>query len=175
MDEDNEVGPVILGDQAFIKRIGGGTAMPRRPVNAAIATVSAPVVPEVEAEVEAEPEAIEAAPISITVNPRGEIISDTTGMPDHILAQLQTPEAQAQMAKQYKEHKYADQHEPPRPLRYLNEREDRRLFADRKPPGMSGREWRQHCRATFRKSRKTVLKIQRSMRHGREPDKSSTS
>lgn len=38
---------------------------------------------------------------SITVNERGEILGDTSEIPDDILSQLQSPEAQAQIRKLY--------------------------------------------------------------------------
>jgi hypothetical protein len=136
----DEQQPVIIGNDEFIKRMAatsGGDLEANRPET-----------------------------VSIQADDEGNIVGDTSGIPDHILAQLQTPEARAQIAKQQKDYRYAyraAQKEPPRPMRYLNEREDRRLFADRCPPGMTSKEWRKKCRSQFRKMTKNTKKIQKQI------------
>lgn len=109
--------------------------------------------------------------MSITVDPQGNILGDTSHMDPHILAQLQTPAAQKSMREQYRASRYAE--EPPKPIRWLNEREDRRLFADRRPPNMTPREWRHKCRIAFRKTTKAVLKVKRSMDNGGQSNQPS--
>lgn len=102
--------------------------------------------------------------LAVSINPQGELVGDTSHLPEEILAQLQTPQSMQQMRDQYRASRYGE--EPARPLRWLNEREDRRIFADRRPPNMTAREWRHKCRIAFRKTTKAVLKVKRSMDNG---------
>jgi hypothetical protein len=126
--------PVVLGDEQFIKKLAG----------------------------EQEPEGIQQ--LAISVNPQGEIIGDTSHLDPHILAQLQTPEAQKSMREQYRTSRYGV--EEKREPRYLNEREDRRVFIDRKPKGVDSKAWRKACRKAIRKTGKAARKVLRRMDHG---------
>lgn len=128
--------PVILGDENFI---GQFAAAPGE-----------------------EPEGIQQ--LQLTIDPQGNITGDTSHIPEHILAQLTSPQAQAQMRSQYRASRYAP--DPPKPVRYINERSDRRVFIECKPPEVSSKEWRKQKRAEIRKTRKSILKVHRSINHG---------
>lgn len=109
--------------------------------------------------------------LAVSIDAHGNVIGDTSHLPEHILAQLSTPEAAKMMREQYRASRYGTP-EPPREVRYVNERQDRRIFADSKPPGMTTKEWRTQSRARMRKWRKAALKTKRSIDHGRKPDQS---
>lgn len=119
-----------------------------------------------------------AEQVSVQTNAEGNVIGDTAHIPPEILAQLQSPQAQAQIRKLHEAYKesgkmprsmrYAP--ELPREMRYINEREDRRNFVDTKPPGMTTREWRRIARRKLHKTHKAVLKAQRSIRDGERPE-----
>lgn len=102
--------------------------------------------------------------LQLTIDPQGNITGGTSHIPAHILEQLTTPQAMAQMREQYRASRYAP--EPPRPVRYINEREDRRLFIESKPKGVDAKEWRKLQRSKIRASRKAILKTHRSIQHG---------
>lgn len=114
-------GPLVVGDDKFIERLSGAGK------------------PEVE------PEGI--AQISVTVDPQGNLIGDTSHLDPHILDQLQTPEAKAMMRSQYRGARYED--EPKRAPKYVNEG-TRRDFTKLRPAGMD--------RATHRKLKRKVFK-----------------
>lgn len=130
--------PVAIGSDAFIKRLAGETAQPEQ-------------TPE------------EAQKLSVSINPRGELIGDTSHLPENILAQLQTPEAQAMMAKQYKESRYGDQKPKSQAARMLHDREDRRVFIERKPPHIDSKTWRKMCRKSIRNTTKAAKKVLRDI------------
>jgi hypothetical protein len=165
---DEQQGPVIIGDEKFIKTMANaGKVQPKkvaalRAVQPAATTDTRVEVPEPLPEMTQDEEEGVVAQLNLTVDKEGNIIGDTSGIPDHILSQLQTPESKAKMAEQYRAYRHGEK-EAPRPIRWIHEREDRRIFADRCPPGMSTREWRKLCRKQFRRMTKQALKIQRSM------------
>ena len=101
---------------------------------------------------------------TITVDAQGNVVGDTSELDPAILAQLQTPEAQAQIKDMYRTSRYGKKEK--RETKYLNEREDRRPFAETCPPGMSRKDWRKMGRMRIHKSRKAILKTQRSLNHG---------
>jgi hypothetical protein len=142
-------GPVAIGDEQFLQRLA-----------------RIDQEPEPESNVEQ---------LAVTINARGEIIGDTSHLPENILAQLSTPEAQAQMKAQWKQSRYADQREPPREVKYLNEGTQRLAFKVR-PKRMNkaeSRAFRTACRKELNKMTKAAIKIQRSMTHGRKSDESA--
>lgn len=102
--------------------------------------------------------------LELRIDPQGNITGDTSHIPEHVLAQLTTPKAQAQMRQQYRDSRYAP--EASKPVKYINERSDRRLFIETKPKGMDAKEWRKQKRTEIRKSRKAILKVHRSISHG---------
>lgn len=103
--------------------------------------------------------------LQLSIDPQGNILGDTSHIPEHILAQLVTPQAMAQMREQYRASRYPAV-EPSKKAGYINEREDRRLFIESKPKGMDSKEWRKLQREKIRKSRKAILKTHRSIHRG---------
>lgn len=102
---------------------------------------------------------------TITVDAQGNVVGDTSDLDPHILTQLQSPEAQAQIRDMYRTSRGMGK-EKKREPKYLNEREDRRPFADTRPSGVSPKDWRKMGRMRIHKSRKALLKVQRSINHG---------
>lgn len=103
--------------------------------------------------------------LELRIDPQGNILGDTSHIPEHILSQLTTPKAMAQMREQYRASRYPTV-EPSKKAGYINEREDRRLFIESKPKGMDSKEWRKLQRAKIRASRKAILKTHRSIQRG---------
>lgn len=101
---------------------------------------------------------------TVTVDAKGNIVGDTSAIDPHILEQLQSPEAQAQIKDMYRTSRYGKKEK--RETKYLNEREDRRPFAETRPPGISSKDWRKMGRMRIHKSRKALLKVQRSINNG---------
>ena len=99
--------------------------------------------------------------LAVTVNPQGDIIGDTSHIPDNILRQLQTPEAREQMGQQYREYhrdggrRKVNVEIKPRMLTKPGERRD---MTGLKPPGMSTREFKRFRRLQMRTWSKEALK-----------------
>jgi hypothetical protein len=157
--DSSGVGPVLIGDESFIAKISG-------------------MQPRISQDNHVDEEGREH--LQVTVDPEGNLIGDTSKLPANILEQLSTPESKAKMKAQHEAFHNGEkprvsrvmrgQVDAPKPPRYLNEREDRRIFVDTKPPGMSTREWRKMGRKRLHKDRKAILKTQRSLHHERQSD-----
>lgn len=107
------------------------------------------------------PAGVEQIPVS--VDAKGNVIGDTSGIDPHILAQLASPEAQAQIREMYRASRYGT--EEPRPIKLLNEGE-RRDFTKIRPQGMDAKTWKRQRKKMFRKFTKETIKVQRSIRNG---------
>jgi hypothetical protein len=118
-----------------------------------------------------ETEQAQPAQVLITINARGEIQGDTSAIDPGLLAQLQTPEAQAMMRKQYKDAHASGRRETRTALaqtrRMVNDGEQRDLRHLR-PAGMTKKEFRRLRKQQFRKWSKATLKAQRSIGNGNE-------
>lgn len=103
---------------------------------------------------------------TVTVDARGNIVGDTSAIDPHILEQLQSPEAQAQIKDMYRTSRYGKKEK--REPKYLNEGQQRRITNVR-PKGMDRQETKAF-RAAVRKERhrirKATLKTVRSLNHG---------
>lgn len=98
------------------------------------------------------------AVVSVACDADGNLVGDISALPDNIVAQLQTPEARAALAKQHREyHKGDGPAAAPKP-RYVNGG-GRVDYTHLKPAHMGGKEFRQLRRAEFRRMRKAAVKI----------------
>lgn len=107
----------------------------------------------------------EKAPLSVTVNRRGEIVGDTSAIDPEILAQLQTPEAQAKIRDQYRSaHDCGGRRETRAVLRSrvrMLTHGERRDFRHLMPVGMGGKAAKQLRKKMFRDLKKQALRQQR--------------
>lgn len=102
--------------------------------------------------------------IVLTVDRQGNI-ANADQLPPELLAQLSTPDAQAQIQKMYREaHPRVGRKEVRQQL--LREpKSEQRCFAELKPPGMSNKEFAKIRRAKLHAWSKEALKIQRRSRN----------
>lgn len=119
----------VIGDEQFIEKLAGN-----------------PV----------EPEGLQE--LCVSIDPQGNVVGDTSRIPEHILAQLQSPEAKAQMRTQYRDSRY--EKDPPRKLKYLNTGGTRDLTRLR-APGQTRKEFRAFKSKMFKNLTKQALRMKK--------------
>lgn len=120
---------IVIGDEQFIAKLAGKHV---------------------------EPEGLQE--ISVTIDPQGNLIGDTSHIPENILAQLQSPEAQAQMRTQYRDSRY--EKDPPRKPKYLNTGGTRDLTKLR-AAGQTRKEFRAIKSKMFKNLTKQALRMKK--------------
>lgn len=107
--------------------------------------------------------------LAITVDPEGNILGDTSQIEPHILEQLKSPEAQAQIKEMYESY-HNPKSKKPRPLRgYLDEPKPEVKFVEptRRPSGVTRKDYRKMKQKNFKKWTKAAMAAKRSIDHGR--------
>lgn len=102
--------------------------------------------------------------VVLTVDRKGNI-ANAAELPPELLAQLSTPEAQAQIQKMYRDAHPRTTRKEVRQQLQREPKQEQRCFSAIKPPGMSNRQFAKIRRAQFRTWSKETLKIQRRMRN----------
>ncbi len=98
--------------------------------------------------------------VSITCDKDGNLIGDTSHLPENILSQLQTPESKKMIQAQFRANKYGAS-PAPKP-KFINDG-GRVDFTALKPATMSSEQWRKLRRKKFREWSKASIKLRRSV------------
>lgn len=101
----------------------------------------------------------------ITVDAKGNIVGDTSNLPQNIIDQFNDPEIREQIQAMYKKSRYGEK-EKPREVKWLTKGE-RRDLTNLKPPGMDAKSFKRYRKTFARKMTKAAIKIQVQNRSNR--------